>query len=235
MRAQANLSGEQFKRVEYGAQSDDTLYAAQDISRVSPGEEGKGDVPTAEVRVTHPRTKYLYNSDVVGSNGPNSRTINDRGLHETSLSRMPPDDRHNQGEQLPLFQADHKPPYVDWMVAHKDMRQHIPALLGVAANETRGRFHEPLHASSDLSVHSAAIVDKLASKGVVAPRSKTTPLNTISTSDSDYANWANADFHNRPDISASEMSLGRGTLRSVLRHQPSEAMRGPQFEQHHLF
>jgi hypothetical protein len=226
-RAQQNLSGEQFKRVEY---PDSTLYAAQDALGGDPNAGVWRDLPTAEVRVSKPNDTYMYNKDLY--NGQQmDHWSGDRSRGYASAGPLEPE-RHGQ---YAMLENSHDAPKVDWMVGHNDVKHHIPMLMGVAANDALARYHEPLHASDDLSKHSAPIVDRLAERGVVAPRDKSLPLNSISAADPEYNQYVNADFVDRPNITPDERMLGRATIRSVLRHKPAQAMHGAQFEQHRLF
>jgi hypothetical protein len=195
----SSLSGEQFKRVKHG---DTTIYAVQD-----PGHStGPYGVPTAEVQVYTPEDEYHYNQDAVarghslGSGWPVAPSVEAHG-------------------QTPLFSVEHTPPTVDWMASHKDLRHHIPALMGIAANDTRSRFGEIPSADSDLSVYSSRLVDRLAAKGVIAPRDQSRPLNSFSTKHPSTNEYTSFDYQgvHTAEVSAHEVARGSHTIRTALR------------------
>jgi hypothetical protein len=217
---------------------------------VQPTNQEKYRVPTAEVKVTKPHTKYYYNREFPNA-GIDETPKFDRDPHHLMQpyeqkygsngydDNGEPLDNHVPG-QYDFFAVNHRPAAIDEMFAHHSMRHHLPTLLGIAANDA-GWPTNPIEGSESLSEHSRPIVDRMVERGLLSPRQGGHYGNGISDSDPDWHDYKiDDDTLHMPAIPATEVAEGRKLFRNALRSKPpagagssamnGESVKGKQFD-----
>lgn len=92
---------------------------------------------------------------------PALRDENDNRIYERNS-----DGDRQAVRQGVLFQDDRKPPKVDLMVATKDVRHSIPAMLEAANKKSLEMYGQPVKHSDNLSEHSLPLVNRLIRAGL---------------------------------------------------------------------
>lgn len=217
---------------------------------VQPTNEESFRVPTAEIKVNKPHTKYFYNQEFPKAGEPEWGQYPGQGNHvmqpyEQKYGSYGYDDNgeplkdHVPG-QYDFFAVNHTPAAVDEMFAHHSMRHHLPTLLGMAARDA-GWPTNPIVGGESLSAHSRPIVDRMVERGLLTPRQGGYRSNGISDSDPEYHDFKTYDHTLLNDaVPASEVSEGRKLFRNALRSKPpagagssqvsGESVKGKQFD-----
>jgi hypothetical protein len=197
---------------------------------VQPDDHESVRVPTAEIKVTKPHTKYFYNQEFPKAGEPEWGQYPGQGNHvmQPYEQKYGSNGFDNDGEHLKdhvpgqydFFAVNHKPAAIDEMFAHHSMRHHLPTLLGMAAKDS-GWPTNPIEGGESLSVHSRPIVDRMVERGLLSPRQGGSKSNGISDSDPEYRDFTKYDATPLNDaVPASEVSEGRKLFRNALRSRP---------------
>lgn len=162
-----------------------------------PGHEGRG----AFIELDHPRTEsYYYHHE-------------DGGILNSNPQRP----------QMQLFEHTYRPPTVTGIAAQEGMEHHVPALMGLAAQESLQRWGRLPEASGDLSQHSAPMVQHLVDKGIISEPKVRFPENSYKKGDRSTEAWAfensiYAKLDGKP-VPAEQAGAGSAFTRSLLRSQ----------------
>lgn len=133
------------------------------------GENILGTQSGAKVDIEHPETNftdYTYFRP--------SRMINDAGTDYVRDDEGNPMthtwesyNKVKEGETIPMFHADHRPPVLKYFVSTKDATGNAQALAAHAVEETKRRFGEPPVASSSTSRYSTPLTNAAIRAGII--------------------------------------------------------------------
>lgn len=141
------------------------------------GEGSSGLQSALRVRLTHPEEDYTLPEDVAEADEDRSQ----RGWYDDSDIWHDPDTklyskklfRDEDNGQGSLFKHDYTPPTIDYMAGTKDAsRAGIGKALGLAAQDSQLRWGTPPEPSTNLSDHSAPVVNSLIEAGLIRGRAK---------------------------------------------------------------
>jgi hypothetical protein len=207
-------------------------YTRYQVQPSSDSDEPPWKVPTAEVLVSRPHTDYRYNREF--PEAAYDEPLGPRpGSHSSHMLQYEPQKYgdwafDDDGEPLPnhvpgqfsFFTATHKPASVEEMFAHHSLRQHLPALIGMAA-KSAGWPTNPVVASESLSDHSQPIVDRMVDRGLLTPRQGGHHHNYISDNDPEFREYMatnNVDYERY--LPPSQAVEGRKLYRNAMRMKP---------------
>ena len=137
------------------------------------GENSAGLQSGLIAKMDHPETEYETHEDIEDRDLERARWRDaDRVWHDPDSRQFSkavfPDEENGQGV---LFGVSHRPPKIDYMAGTKDAsRAGIAKILGLAAQDAQLRWGEPPQPSDNLSNHSAPVVNKLISAGLIRGR-----------------------------------------------------------------
>jgi hypothetical protein len=142
--------GEKYTRYVYGA-----------------GENSLGTQSGAQVIIKHPKTSYedptKYSARLKTENGKLYRNEAGNTVRNNWIE-------HNDvkpGEQIPLFNAEHTPPVINYLISTKDSRHQAAGLTAHAVEDTRRRFGERPLASDNTSKYSTPVVNRAIEDGII--------------------------------------------------------------------
>jgi hypothetical protein len=127
-------------------------------------------VQGAAAVVAGPRTFTRFNRDAVAvpDNAPSGARYDHEKEHGYRTMLNNEQFAEERATQPKMFGMGHAPPVLDILAASEQAPRHAAhAALGLAAMESHARYGQYPEASSDLSLHSAPIVRRLADAGVI--------------------------------------------------------------------
>jgi hypothetical protein len=132
------------------------------------GENSLGTQSGAQVVIRHPRTFYedpiRYRKDFKFDE--NGKVVTDEQNNPVKENWI----EHNKvkpGEQIPLYNVNHKPPVLHFLVSTKDARSKASGLAAHAVEDTRRRFGERPVSSDSTSTYSTPLVNKAIEDGII--------------------------------------------------------------------
>ena len=137
------------------------------------GENSIGTQSGAAITVEPPKTNYSFpiysghsrDAYYDGGNDAYGDRDKDRGVPEgTTWADVNADESTGQ---IPMFNVDHTPPVMSYMVSTKDANHEAMGLAAHAAEETRIRYGERPWASPSLSKYSKAMVNSAIKSKVI--------------------------------------------------------------------
>ena len=192
------------------------------------GEGSSGLQSGLRARLMHPQTEYTMPDEVESDDEYRAQYRDEHTIwHDPDTKqfskKLYPDSEGGQGL---LFKMDYEPPTIDYMAGTKDAsRAGIGKVLGLAAHDSQMRWGVPPQPSTNLSDHSAPVVNSLIEAGLIQGRDKDqtiSPGNSYSWREGqEAAESAKEDFNNSGSyferVPDEESRLAQGNLIAAIR------------------
>lgn len=175
-----------------------------------------------DYHIVDPATNKVHAEINIKGRMPES-TYSDYNNTATNKPTTPPDQYYREGDQLPLFRANHEPGYavVDFMEGSERGRTHAMRALAIAQNDLDNKMGPAqrvrLEPSTDLSEHSLRLSRNLQSRGLLnsdvdLPAEATNSMDFVSE---DYMGQHDDDT-GFEKVSKEDLRAGKSTMRRLL-------------------